>query len=272
VAALALGSRFQGSTRSFLRSGCRVARGGPRLLRPPSKERASLAPARRVAGTGFGYSSPRVGTHGRQMAPTLMHIRADYPSGDGVERGTSTTGGLLDAINAATKWVVSGAAFAVLLWRHDASICWCIVGSFVAVVNCKILKVAINESRPVGARKADPGMPSSHASSLGFLSGSAAIFLSAAGGAPAAGAVLALGAFLSWLRIANGFHTTAQVVCGYILGLGSAAAWNYLGEAYALEAIGEGPALMGLYALTGLMVLLFSAYEIRGELKARKKR
>ena len=33
----------------------------------------------------------------------------------------------------------------------------------------QVLKVVINESRPAGARSVDPGMPSSHANSLGYF-------------------------------------------------------------------------------------------------------
>lgn len=34
----------------------------------------------------------------------------------------------------------------------------------------QVLKQLINQQRPVGARKTDGGMPSSHANNLGFLS------------------------------------------------------------------------------------------------------
>jgi dolichyldiphosphatase len=40
-----------------------------------------------------------------------------------------------------------------------------VLGSIINVVLCKALKVAINEKRPASAKKADPGMPSSHAQS-----------------------------------------------------------------------------------------------------------
>lgn len=68
--------------------------------------------------------------------------------------------------------------------------------------NSKILKYAINQSRPEAARKADPGMPSAHANSLAFLATYVSV-ASAAGvgwGSPAGAALVfgvpALGIFL----------------------------------------------------------------------------
>ncbi|CAK0849857.1 unnamed protein product, partial [Prorocentrum cordatum] len=127
------------------------------------------------------------------------------------------------------------------VWRHDAQVCWSLLGAIAAAFNCKALKVVINQARPEGARKADPGMPSSHAQSLGFLSGYAACGLLTLGWpapwpAAAAGSTLACGAFLSWLRVELGFHTTPQVLVGHSLGALSAAAWWRLGQGWALQA------------------------------------
>ncbi|CAK9094648.1 unnamed protein product [Durusdinium trenchii] len=148
--------------------------------------------------------------------------------------------GLLHHIDAGTKWLVSGAVFGVLLWRQDSAICWCVLGSVGAAANCKCLKVLINQSRPRGARKVDPGMPSSHAQSLGFLSiyfaldvafpfsGPAQRVPTDSGRAAWAGMLVAGGLFGSWLRVAMGFHTTAQVAVGYALGAASAVVWQSL--------------------------------------------
>jgi len=175
--------------------------------------------------------------------------------------------GVLSVINDSTKWVVSGIVSVVLLWHHDAGACWCVVGSIVAALNCKLLKTLINEARPVGARKADPGMPSSHAQSLAFLSSYAALELAALGTAgPSALAVLTLtaGAFLSWLRVALGFHTTAQVLAGHALGTATATFWWWFGSVYALPVLTEGgPVLAGLYMLTSLAVIGFARNTMR---------
>lgn len=99
-------------------------------------------------------------------------------------------------------------------------------------INGKVLKKVLNHERPEGAEKADPGMPSSHAVSLSYLSVYAASALiihggggggrvlpggvlhasaAAAGGVlpdwsvlPGAGALVAAGVFLTWLRVALG--------------------------------------------------------------------
>ena len=69
----------------------------------------------------------------------------------------------LDRLNSSTKWVVSLAAFVVVVSRRDALSCWCLLGSIANSFLSRALKYAINEQRPENARKADPGMPSSHA-------------------------------------------------------------------------------------------------------------
>lgn len=74
----------------------------------------------------------------------------------------------LESVNDATKWAVSAAAFATLLWRRDLLAAWCVLGGVIAAINCRGLKLALNQARP-SDRKADPGMPSAHGSSLGFL-------------------------------------------------------------------------------------------------------
>lgn len=73
------------------------------------------------------------------------------------------------------------------------------------------LKAAINQQRPARARKADPGMPSSHANALAFLATSAALALLQGPGGdlrrgsaalamlPLAGAAFLVRALLHWL-------------------------------------------------------------------------
>lgn len=44
----------------------------------------------------------------------------------------------LDLLNDSTKWVVSSGALATMLWRHDAETMWCVTGSVVASLICKV--------------------------------------------------------------------------------------------------------------------------------------
>ena len=45
---------------------------------------------------------------------------------------------VLDLLNDSTKWVVSAGAGATVLWRRDAQTMWCIIGSVVAALLCKV--------------------------------------------------------------------------------------------------------------------------------------
>ncbi|KAG1673878.1 hypothetical protein FOA52_012903 [Chlamydomonas sp. UWO 241] len=156
---------------------------------------------------------------------------------------------VLSAINEATKWVVSAAAGLFLLLHHDAPVMWCLLGSIFASFVNKGLKYAINEQRPASARKADPGMPSSHANSLAFLAtySAAALLLAApqqAAQARAGGAasIVGLSLFLTWLRVVLGYHTVLQVVVGYSVGAASALGWLALGTQHVLPSLPDHPA------------------------------
>ena len=88
------------------------------------------------------------------------------------------------------------------------------------------LKRLINEKRPEGAPFADPGMPSSHALVGSFACAAWAIQLAS----PLASASLGGAALvISYLRVACGYHTTAQVLVGMGIGTTSAALWMALG-------------------------------------------
>lgn len=101
---------------------------------------------------------------------------------------------LLNSINDSAKWVVTLSAGGVLVWHHNIDVSWSLLGSIVTVFLCKVhkgpagwvpcltyvnkclcmcwqaLKKLINAQRPRYAKKTDPGMPSSHASSMAYLS------------------------------------------------------------------------------------------------------
>ena len=71
-----------------------------------------------------------------------------------------------------SRWAVVATVAAVVVWRHDDDVYWAVIGGVVNGVASKLLKKAFNEQRPLTALglKDDPGMPSSHAQSLGFFS------------------------------------------------------------------------------------------------------
>ena len=45
------------------------------------------------------------------------------------------------------RWAVSAAAFGTLLWRRDLLAAWCVLGSIVAAINCR---VSMADSRGAG--------------------------------------------------------------------------------------------------------------------------
>lgn len=75
----------------------------------------------------------------------------------------------------------------------------------------------------------------------------------------------------AWLRVVLGYHTVPQVVVGYLLGSSSALVWAHLGSPHTLASIAASPvASGGLYALTGLAVVLFAYKNVRSWFKHRK--
>jgi len=201
---------------------------------------------------------------------------------------------LLNRINDSTKWWVSAAVFSLLVSKHDAYVAWAVVGSIVAAFNNKLLKRLIQQSRPDSARgkeKQDPGMPSSHAQSLAFLStysiigiqylspsslpslSSSSSFLSESALMLVLSILVAfVGVFLAWLRVELGFHTREQVVVGVAVGIISACGWQWLGTAFAFPLIQTHPELtVYLSCLTALAVCIFGSKTVSTWAKERKK-
>jgi len=169
--------------------------------------------------------------------------------------------GLLVLVNESTKFVVSAAALCVLLWQRNAAVSVALFGSILASLLGKALKRLLAHARPAGARKADPGMPSSHAVSLSYLSCYAAVCCS---GAAERAALQALGLSLTALRVVLGYHTVPQVAVGYALGAASALSIHAAAEAVLLPALAAAPhTLAALYGATALAVLAFAAVSSR---------
>lgn len=68
-----------------------------------------------------------------------------------------------------SKWLVAVLFGIFLLWRHDAEALWAAMGSVINACLSTILKRLLNQERPVSHLRSDPGMPSSHAQSLFFM-------------------------------------------------------------------------------------------------------
>ncbi|WIA11742.1 hypothetical protein OEZ85_011837 [Tetradesmus obliquus] len=181
----------------------------------------------------------------------------------------------LSVINDSTKWTVSATVFAVLLWQHNEYAAWCVVGAVFSAFLCKVLKHVIRQERPDQAQKSDPGMPSSHANSLNFLSVYAALSLNYHTRSHPTAVALAvcsvtLGVFLTWLRVRLGYHTWPQVLVGAALGASTATGWFFFGTAAALPALQRTPA--GLPLLYGTCLVAMAAFAVKNVLSWAKER
>ena len=168
--------------------------------------------------------------------------------------------GILGLVNEAKKWVVSGAAFVFLVTRRDPRVSWGLMGACLTAGLAKALKRHFNQKRPDASWKADPGMPSSHATALAFLATYASGGCLAFVGAPAlawggCAAAVACATFLTWLRVATGLHTAEQVVAGFALGATSSAVWFEGGRRWVFAQ--EGAGMAAVHVLCALAVLVF---------------
>jgi dolichyldiphosphatase len=202
---------------------------------------------------------------------------------------------LLNTINESTKWMVSAAVFSTLAVRRDLICAWWVLGSILAAVLCRGLKFALNEARPPTARKADPGMPSAHANSLGFLAMFVSVWAAHNGTARTSASISdlisstlfststsplifflslgipALGLFLTWLRVALGYHTVEQVAVGWLLGSSIAVGWWYFGIKKALPLLVLMPELQfALYGVTTIAITLFSVSNVGRWIKEQR--
>ena len=175
----------------------------------------------------------------------------------------------LTVVNEGTKFGVSAAALAVLLHERSAHAALALSASVLNSLAGKALKRVLGHARPPGARKADPGMPSSHGVSLGYLATYGASALAVGGAAPrpalaehllAAAALQALGLFLAALRVGLGYHTAPQVAVGYVLGAVNALLVHYAARTLLLPLLAAAPqARAALYVATAAAIAVFAA-------------
>ncbi|KAF3332806.1 lipid phosphate phosphatase epsilon 1 [Carex littledalei] len=144
------------------------------------------------------------------------------------------------AINKSSKWMVAGLFGLMILWKHDAEVLWAATGSIFNSYISVTLKRILNHERPSGLRS-DPGMPSSHAQSIFYVSVFALLSLMQWLGVNVltgslGAAILAFGSYFSWLRVSQQLHTTSQVLVGALLGTIVSIAWFWLWHAFVYDA------------------------------------
>jgi membrane-associated phospholipid phosphatase len=172
-------------------------------------------------------------------------------------------GSAADAVFAETRWIVSGSALAYVLWRRDGDAAALLLGAIANAYVCgvhrgrtaahasrrvlgKALKRLVKQARPPQARHEDPGMPSSHATSLLFFAVSAATGGMRAGlpGGGACAVVLLACAAAAW-RVRAGLHTPAQVVVGALLGTVDALLWGAWAQPHVARLLDGHPRTLG---------------------------
>lgn len=202
--------------------------------------------------------------------PSDHHNMASDDTHDGIKH--EPTRRVLSLVNESTKWTVSSLAALFLIFKQEPSVLWALLGSIVSSFINKALKKVINQQRPASARKEDPGMPSSHANSLAFLGTYSSLALAQYYSTEAAVALFICSMFLTWLRVALGYHTYPQVIVGFCLGSTTAIGWRQIGLRHFLPFIDSEP----VYGRTLLIVtygfgLLFAAKNLLPWIKNRIK-
>lgn len=132
-----------------------------------------------------------------------------------------------------TKLVTVALVTIAVLYFRNLDVTLYAFGSIANSLIGKLLKKVIRQPRPDGASKSDHGMPSSHATSLSFLSVASlfnvlrhkGLILSTSLVASLACVILAFIA-CRW-RIVAGYHTAPQVVVGWIVGTVNALFWCF---------------------------------------------
>mmetsp|Transcript_36309 Transcript_36309/g.66469 ORF Transcript_36309/g.66469 Transcript_36309/m.66469 type:complete len:274 (+) Transcript_36309:77-898(+) len=206
------------------------------------------------------------------------------------------TASVQQVIGSTAREVVSVSVAIALLWRRDIrSFLW-VAGGVANAALSKVLKRAINEARPEGARPVDPGMPSSHAMSLfyqaAFLSCAAAdssndwakLFLpvlptsfaavstttTTAMRAAAAVGLISYASQASIWRIQAGYHTVQQILAGVTFGCLTGTAWYSLLRVVSERALFDASRKMSLVTTLGLLLVGLAAVGWRGIMKAPK--
>jgi acid phosphatase family membrane protein YuiD len=165
-----------------------------------------------------------------------------------------------------SKWIVAALFGSVLLLRHDGAALWAVIGSVSNSVLSVALKRILNQERPVATLRSDPGMPSSHAQSISFISvfsvfsvmewlgtNVLSLFLS--------GFILALGSYFTWLRVSQKLHTTSQVVVGAIVGSVYSTLWYVTWNSLVLEAFTSTFSVqIALFLVAAASALGFAVY------------
>uniref|UniRef100_A0A0D3E2P5 Phosphatidic acid phosphatase type 2/haloperoxidase domain-containing protein n=1 Tax=Brassica oleracea var. oleracea TaxID=109376 RepID=A0A0D3E2P5_BRAOL len=153
----------------------------------------------------------------------------------------------------------------VLLLRHDCASLWAVIGFISNSLLSVTLKRILNQKRPVATSRSDPGMPSSHAQSIFFISlftlfsvmewlgtNPLSLFLS--------GFILGSSHWLLIL-VSQKLHTTSQVVVGAIFGSVYCTLWYITWRSLVLQAFASSfPVQIAVFTVAAASALGSAVY------------
>lgn len=174
--------------------------------------------------------------------------------------------GINAVANRLSKWVVAALFGSVLLLRHDGAALWAVIGSVSNSALSVALKRILNQERPVATLRSDPGMPSSHAQSISFISAftlfsliewlgtnELSLFLTTL--------ILALASYFTWLRVSQKLHTPSQVVVGAIVGSLYSTLWYITWNSLVLQAFASSFSVqVAVFTAAAASALGFAVY------------
>ncbi|WZZ81342.1 hypothetical protein YC2023_101914 [Brassica napus] len=169
-----------------------------------------------------------------------------------------------------SKWVVSALFASIILLRHDGTALWAIIGSVSNSALSLFLKRLLNQARPATTSRTDPGMPSSHAQSISFISVFAVLSVMEWLGTNEVSLflimlILALGSYFASmrLRVSQKLHTSNQVVVGGFVGSVFCIFWYKTWNLLLLEAF-KSSLLLQIYVflVASAYTLAFAAYVV----------
>ncbi|CAN6863433.1 unnamed protein product [Brassica oleracea] len=172
-------------------------------------------------------------------------------------------GGINAAANRLSKWVVAALFGSVLLLRHDGASLWAVIGFISNSLLSVTLKRILNQERPVATSRSDPGMPSSHAQSISFIS----LFILFSVMEWLGTNPLSLCSFVAsssqWLPtlVSQKLHTTSQVVVGAIFGSVYCTLWYITWKSLVLQAFASSfPVQIAVFTVAAASALGSAVY------------